>query len=118
MLKEPRISPSSPLFAKLSLLKLQEIYNYKIGILMQRQTKGKVGIQQNLPLVSSIHNHNTRLNNNANFFMSSVNSNLGKTAFSYCGPRVWNTIPSEVRNATEFNFKSLYKDHLLQSYFV
>ena len=118
MLKEPNISPSSPLFAKLDLLKLQEIYNYKIGIFMQKKIKQKAGIQQNLSLISSVHNHNTRLNNSSNFYMSSVSSNLGKTAFSYCGPRVWNTIPSEIRNATEFNFKSLYKEHLLQNYLV
>ena len=48
--------------------------------------------------------------------MSSVHSNLGKTAVSYCGPKVWNTIPMEIRSTSECRFKSLYKGHLLQSY--
>ena len=73
-------------------------------------------VTKQIPLISSIHNHGTRLNNGINFHITSVNSNLAKTAFSHSGPKVWNTIPLNIKTANKFNFKKLYKNHLLLNY--
>ena len=116
MLYEPTISRSSPLFHKLNLLKLNEIYDLKVGTQMFKVNQKNSNFLHEIPLISSVHDHNTRLNSNANYYKHSVTSELGKTAFSYYGPKVWNTIPMDVRNSTAFQFKSLYKDHLLQKY--
>ena len=66
--------------------------------------------------ISSVHNHNTRLNNNTNYYVSTVNSNLAKTTFKYSGPTIWNTIPTEIKQSSTFKFKTLYKNYLLTSY--
>jgi hypothetical protein len=116
MLFEPNTSPSSPLFFKLKLLKLDEIYSFKLGILMHNQSQNINNITPKLPLISSIHNHNTRSNNGTNIYISTVNSNLAKTAYSYSGPSVWNAIPMSVRASPILKFKSLYKDLLLSNY--
>ena len=66
--------------------------------------------------ISSVHNHNTRLNNNTNYYVSTVNSNLAKTTFKYSGPTIWNTIPNEIKQSSSFKLKTLYKYNFLASY--
>ena len=116
MLFEPNISPSSPLFLKLNLLKLDEIYSFKLGLIMHKQIKVNNSLDLNFPLISSVHSHRTRLNDGTNFYISTVNTNLGKTAFSYSGPKIWNSIPNEVRASSIFSFKFVYKNYLLNKY--
>ena len=116
MLFKGNTCPSSPLFLKLNLLKLNEIYKFKLGILMHKQGKHpNIKIPKPTP-ISSVHNHNTRLNNNTNYYVSTVNSNLAKTTFKYSGPTIWNTIPTEIKQSSTFKFKTLYKNYLLTSY--
>ena len=116
MLFKPNTSASSPLFLKLKLLKLDELYNLKLGLIMHNQTKQDTNLTSNFNLISSVHNHNTRSNNGTNLYISTVKSNLGKTPFSYSGPRIWNTIPLDIRASSTYKFKHLYKDNLLLNY--
>ena len=116
MLFKPYTTHSSPLFLKLKLLKLDELYNFKLGLIMHNKIKIENNIQSNFPLISSVHSYSTRSNNGTNFYISTVQSNLGKTAFSYSGPRVWNTIPLDIRESSAYQFKYLYKNNLLLNY--
>ena len=116
MLFEPNISPSSPLFFKLNLLKLDEIYSFKLGLLMHKQINVKNSLELNFPLISSVHGHSTRLSIGNNFYIQTVNTDLGKTAFSYSAPKNWNSIPNDVRTSSTFSFKFVYKKYLLNRY--
>jgi hypothetical protein len=43
---------------------------------------------------------------------------VGDRAFAVCGPRLWNTLPPELRNITEFRtFKGKLKTHLFKSHY-
>ena len=116
MLKENYMSPSSPLFHKLGLLKLPEIYNFQIGKLMFNQIKKDSVFSQNLSSLQSVHSYRTRSSNNLNYFIPSVRSNLGKTSFSYYGPIVWNSLPNKIKRSSKYQFKFLLKSHLLKNY--
>ena len=116
MLFEPNISSSSPLFLKLNLLKLEEIYTFKLGLIMHKQIKGNSNLELNFSLISSTHNYRTRLNDGTNFYISTANTNLGKTAFSYAGPNIWNSIPNDVKTSSLFSFKFALKKYLLKKY--
>lgn len=116
MLQQSYTSPSSPLFHQLGLLKLQDVYKFQIGKLMYNQIRKNNVICQNLSSLPAVHSYNTRSSNKCNYFIPSVSSNLGKTSFSYCGPVLWNSLPVEIKSATNFQYKSVLKNHLLESY--
>lgn len=114
ILHEKYTSPSSPLFHKLTILKLPEIYDLQVSKLMKNQFNKNTF--QNLNSLSTVHSHNTRSSSKNNYFLPSVKSNLGKTSFTYYGPLVWNSLPNEVRTTPKFQFKFLLKNHLLERY--
>ena len=107
---------SSPLFLKLGLLKLNEIYRLQIAKLMFNQIKNNNIICQNLSPVSEPHSYSTRSSHNLDYCIPRVKSNLGKTSFQFCGPLVWNSLPNEIKSSSIFQFKMRLKKHLLNSY--
>ena len=96
MLYEDYTSPSSPLFFKLGLLKLQEVYMFQSAKLIFGQIRNNNIVCQNLSSLPSVHSYNTKSSNNLNYFIPSVDSNLGKTSLKYYGPIVWNSLPIEI----------------------
>ena len=116
MLYEKYISPSSPLFLKLGLLKLPEIYSFQVGKLMFNQIRKNHNVSENISSLNSTHIYNTRSSYNQNYYVPSVNSNIGKTSFRYSGPLVWNSLPKNIKTSTKFQFKHLLKNHLLNIY--
>ena len=66
--------------------------------------------------LSCKHNYNTRMAANDNYFIAQTRTNLGLRSFSYVGPKLWQTIPTEFKNMNFTQFKYKYKKHLLNSY--
>ena len=83
---------------------------------MLKYSQATANASPSLSTVSSIHSHNTRLNNPFNYYIPSINTNLGKTSLTYCGPKIWNSIPLDIRSLPPHQFKILYKNHLIQTY--
>jgi len=65
-----------------------------------------------IPL-SSIHYHSTRLATSKNLFLPRVNSSSGKCSLKFIGPKVWSSIPDDIKLSTTFTFKWKLKKHLL-----
>jgi len=65
-----------------------------------------------IPL-SSIHHHSTRLATSRNLFLPRVNSSSGKCSLKFIGPKVWSSIPDDIRFSTTFTFKWKLKKHLV-----
>ena len=116
MLFKDYATPSSPLFYQLGLLKLNEIYSFQISKLMFNQVKNNNIICPNLSNILSLHSHSTRSSHKLNYYIPLAKTNLGKTSFEHCGPLIWNTLPSKIKDSTVFQFKSLLKKHLLNMY--
>ena len=62
---------------------------------------------------SSIHYHSTRLATSKNLFLPRVNSSSGKCSLKFIGPKVWPSIPDDIKFSTTFTFKWKLKKHLL-----
>ena len=116
MLYKDYDSPSSPLFSQLGLLKLKEVYILQIGKLMYNQMKRNNLSYSTITSLFTAHTHNTRSARNLNCFVPSVYTNLGKTSFNYQGPKIWNSLPIELKKLSQFQFKSSLKKHLINTY--
>ena len=116
IMNKPFRSPSSPLFFELKVLKLHELYKFRIAILMFNNKSGKVQMPQSLVPLTNLHTHDTRLRANQNYVIPPAHTNLKKTSFSYVGPRIWQDIPSDLKSSSEFVFKRKVKDFFLQNY--
>ena len=107
---------TDPLFKKLDLLKLVDINTYLIGKFMYRCHKRDVpelftGI---FISIQDVHNHDTR--QRKQLYCPKINTNLGKTKFSYRGPHVWNRIINKIDpNTSEFIFSKSLRFILIQS---
>ena len=100
-----------PLFIRLGLLKLSEIYKLQVGKLMHKyKNKPNIGEFKSTSL-SCKHNYNTRMAANDNYFIAQTRTNLGLRSFSYVGPKLWQTIPTEFKNMNFTQFKYKYKKH-------
>jgi len=64
--------------------------------------------------LSSIHYHSTRLATYKNLFIPRVNSSSGKFSLKFIGPKVWSSIPDDIKFSSTFTFKWKLKKHLLQ----
>ena len=86
---------------------VNEIITWKV-----RQLQFSIVWEYFVPL-SSIHYHSTRLATSKNLFLPRVNSSSGKCSLKCIGPKVWSSIPDDIKLSTTFTFKWKLKRHLL-----
>ena len=114
MLFQDYCTPSIPLFNKLQILNLDQIYKFRIGLLMFKNRTGKINMPQQLHTISEIHNYNTRSSNN--YYIPKVRLDVTQKSYSYCGPMVWNNIPLDIRSVlNEATFKQKLRKYLMDS---
>ena len=98
---------TDPLFKRLKLLKLQDIYYFHLGTYMFRaRSRGEYATQTNIQ---------TRRSNDA----LSTRHLLTTTqhAVSFAGPKFWNTLPPNIRSINTYTrFRKSLKEHLLDQY--
>ena len=107
ILFKPFSTPSSPLFRELNLLKLGDIYRYRVAILMYAE--------RNRDFYNSNHNYDTR---NCNILRSEYHRlTATQHSVSYSGPLVWNSLPEFIRDSRNLNvFKKSLKKHFVSFY--
>ena len=114
--KEGYRAHTNDLFKNLKVLKIPEVFELQVGKLIQRLKSHTTVGDNNLIELSLIHNYNTRLSAKSNFYLSLPRTNLGKNSFSFNGPRVWQSVPEELKSLTLQSFKHKFKEHLLKKY--
>ena len=112
-----------PIFVKLKFLKVEDIYKYEVSKFVFKCINRTSPVQfcDWFKLSHEIHDHSARSNFNANegliinnlFLPSARTTNYGLKQLKVNGPRVWNTLPSYLKNATVLsiflkNLKLLY----------
>ena len=114
--KAPWRASSSPLFKRLNILKLQDIYKLKLGCTLHKiKNKTWFGELNAIP-INSTHNHYTRLASSDNYRRPQIHSNIGKHSFSFAGPLEWSKIPTELKHLSFSLFKKKYIKILIASY--
>jgi hypothetical protein len=110
------LTPSTPLFHNLKILKIYEIFKYKIGMEVRRLIDNNLLNNFDLSYIHSLHSHSTRSSAKSNLLIPHVNTNIGKSLFKFQAPSIWNKIPYDIRNGTACFFKANYKKFLLSDY--
>ena len=98
---------SSPLFKKLNIIKLHELVSYHIALFMYRFKNRLV------PLVSEVHQYNTRSAAKQSYYLPRVRTNYGKLNIRFRAPMIWNSIKEEIKTASLWKFKLSLKEHYL-----
>ena len=98
---------SNPLYFKLSILKLDDLFNYECAKLMYLSNNGRLPLhlnqQLNFKKVSTVHSHSTRKANAihiSRFFTVKC-----QQSFKYIGTKIWNNIPQELKDYPYSKFK-------------
>jgi len=102
-------------FQHLNILCLPKLYSFSVGKSMHSNHYKLLPNHFDeyfIPL-SSIHYHSTRLATSRNLFLLRVNFSSGKCSPKFIGPKVWSSIPYDIKFSTTFTFKWKLKKHLL-----
>ena len=116
MTKSAFDSPSKPLFLKLNILPLNELYNLSLSLLMYKIFNNQITGAYNLTLTSNTHKINTRSSKNKNYFQKFNKLNIGQNSFTSKGIKIWNKIPVEYKLKPLHLFKKTLKQYLFNSF--
>ena len=111
------LSHTKNLFHSLNTLNIFDINKLQIALLMHRH------INNNLPKSfnnfftqnKDVHKYNTR--NRDNFVATKPSSELIKYSIKYSGPKIWNSLDSNLKSSNSLNLlKTSYKKYLISNY--
>ena len=115
-----RRTRTTPLFSRLQILKLHDIYKLEIAKLMHKVHKKALNIcntlTNNYTLLDNIHSRNTRRKHQKNYFVTRVSSKQAQKCSQYNGPKIWNEIPLQLKEMNFFKFKKELKRKLICAY--
>ena len=107
------LSPSDPIFIKLNLLKVVDIYKHEVSNFVFKCLNGTNPIEFNNWFILNYdkYEHRTRSNFNTDngiiiknlFVPSARTSNYGLKQLRVNGPRIWNVIPTYLKNESSFS---------------
>jgi hypothetical protein len=107
---------TAPLFKKLKILKLDDIFSQSLCKFMYSFTKGILPSSLQFLFIANtdVHNHNTRHRNDPHV-TASQNSAMSRT-FIHQGPKVWLDLPQQIKNCASsksfiYNAKKFLVSH-------
>ena len=104
--------PSIELFKKSGIIPVTKRIFYHKSLLMYK-SKHQLAPKYLSNLIvptSSKQSYNTRLSSSDNFIIPKSNTELYKSSFSFSGPKVWNSLSSEIKKSKSISaFKNSYK---------
>ena len=98
---QPRFSPSLPVFKDLKLLKFSDIFELGLNFVFDSVNKTSHECFHNFFIFnSSVHQYCTRQASQGDLYLTQKNSlQYGLKSLRYLGAKLWNTLPTELRNA-------------------
>ena len=103
---------SKPLFANLQILDVFSIYSVQVSSFMYLHHDAlPISFTQIFHTGNQIHHYSTRY---SDFYRpQTCRTNIKKISILFRGPRIWNSLPSNIKNASTFNiFKRVIKPFL------
>ena len=100
-------SHAIPFFSSSNILPVEMLYFKSVSILMHdvHNNLAPLHISNLLTYTHDIHDYNTRFSSNVNFYVKHSRLNKLNNSFSRTGPRIWNSIPCDLRNFPMNKFK-------------
>ena len=105
-------------YYKYEILKLEDLHNFEIAKLMYLFTYSKLPLNFNHYFAYSSHvsSYSTRHASSNDIFLPRFMSSKTQHSIKYIGAKIWNNIPSDLKNASYSKFKESYKKFLLSKY--
>ena len=121
------LRPADPIFVKLETLKVEDIFKYQLSKFIYKCLNHLVpgNFENWFKLNHNIHEYRTRcnyniaddLNINNLFIPLARTANYGLKQLRVNGPRIWNAVPTHIRNEKSLNvFLRKLKSHLISGY--
>ena len=112
----------TPLFHKLRLLNIFDIFKLQLGKLVFESTNG-IGPSNNVIKfirVSETHCHNTRYADQGNLYINSVRTTrFGLKGLQFEGAKLWAVISVDIKNSqTKKSLSSRFKKYMLELYVI
>ena len=103
---------SLELFKSCNILTLDDIFNLELAKFMFKARNNSLPEKLNNIFIRTRHPRQK------DFLVPLTNSKWGETALQYCGPKLWETIDTELRpkNISIKTFAKTYKKYLLENY--
>ena len=104
----PYNSHTTRIFKKLGILKLNDLYQYQVGVFMFESIKaGRIA--------NSFSPHNLRPINIIDPTFQRLTTT--QKSITHAGPKIWNKLPLQIRNQTQLHkFKVALKQYFLSFY--
>ena len=115
-------APSTPIFDSLKILKFNDIIPFQIVSFVYEcvHSIAPTYFSGYFTKIENIHSIGTRQSNRGDLFALRCNTTqYGLRSIHYSGVRLWNSLPSEIRNSCSLSiFKRNLKQHFLAKYII
>ena len=116
---------ATPLFSRLQILKLHDIYKLELAKLMHKVhnkalniCRHQLIIMLSATMLDNIHSHNTRKKHQKNnYFITRVSSKQAQKCLQCNGPKIWNETPLQIKQKNFCKFKIEFKGKLISAYY-
>ena len=103
-----------PLYAKLEILPLNDLIYQQKSIFMHNLHYGNLPFTLSGYCYQPNHSQGTRYTANTNYFLPYARTNRGQTSIRFAGPKVWATVPTDLKEiAFKKPFSRKMKEHLV-----
>jgi hypothetical protein len=109
----------SPIYAKLKILKIEDLHYYEIAKFMYKFNRLETpsAFKNYFTKTSNISNKSTRQTSTNNLYIPRYRTNKLQRCIKYQGVKVWNSVPTELKNlALNYSFNRQLKEFLISSY--
>ena len=108
----------TPLYKKLNLLKLDDIYSLELGKIMHKFHPGNLPDNFNhlFTPVNQVHCHAKRSATRVAYFWQMAHTKYGKRSLRHLGPKIWDNIDPFLHDSYQLTFEKQYRDVLISAY--
>jgi len=108
----------TPLYKKLNLLKLDDIYSLELGKIMHKFHSGNLPDNFNhlFTPVNQVHCHAPRSATRGAYFWQMAHTKYGKRSLTHLGPKIWHKIDPSLHDSSQPTFEKQYRDVLISAY--
>ena len=111
------IAHTDRLFSMTKLLKLDDIYKYKLDIFMHKVTHFQLPQNMSSMFLRTDNIHSHKLRNHNAYYIQQIRTNTRKSTINFSGPKFWNTLPANFRKLVSIHqFKKKLNELLLTKY--
>ena len=118
MNKAPRYYRLDNFYLNQRILKVHDLYNLEVAKFMHSHFHGLLPICFSTFFVEIryLHRYNTRHSSLRNYNVTNFRTSKGQKSIQFLGPKIWNSVPYDMRNLSKINFKIRMKNHILSQF--